>query len=183
MLQDAPPSRFVLWCHTPGRLETPRALFTSAPLDTVARWRSANRWADAVPLIAFGGPEMAPLGIPFGVPNAGGVPYLVENAPPEVWTSQEHPSLGWSDWVPDGPADFGSSLDRLVSMVKRCARLIQAPAWELCADASEGVIALALASVYGRSVALGAGAPTALTARVGQDLDVSVTFREHSAIH
>lgn len=165
----------LLWVSQPERLETPVALLSAAEFDDVGRWQAQNKWAETVPLVLFGGESMRPLGKPFQTPMSDGMPYLVENAPSVVWDT-------WSE-LPHREA-FADRLEVFQAFVKAVCRCIApGPVWVVLADGDEGVCATAVAAARGGAVAIAAGQPTALTARMALDNGVRISVRAKSGDH
>lgn len=168
----ADPTSFVLWIRSPhpdhSRLKRPAALFSAASEREVMQWREDNAWADSIPLILWGGPELPKSAVPFMLPH-GSAPWQVD---------------GVKGWQPlfgvKRPATVGDAIGALASSAAEIAAKIKGPVWEICAGASEGVLSIGVASAKkGWGVALEVGSPSILTSAVARDWGVSITVREH----
>jgi hypothetical protein len=158
-------------------LERPTMLCGAASPEELGRWRAHNRWADAVPLVAFGGDDMRSFGVPFG-PPAGAVPWRVDNAPSIL-------SKGF-DAAQDTPytAQERDSIGRYLTAVEAVATYAPlGPTWWICAESDFGLGAIRVAATRGACVALAAPGTSmgAMGAALANRLNVDVAVHDVGA--
>lgn len=169
----------VLWCASDNlnarTIHKPMMLLAAAAPSEVGRWRTANRWADTIPVVTFGGDDVsdeAPHPVRFNQP-CGQTPWCVDNAPAACVYSLA--SLADQPLAASERGDLGRYLTAVALVA---AHASPGPAWWILAESDEGMGAVRVASIHGACVALAAhgrqlgAAGAALANRLGVDVAV-----------
>lgn len=119
-------------------------------------------------MVRFSNEEGRPFAEP-PPPQDANIPWRAWGAPPD-WPQQVT--------KPETPS---ARLHDLIFHARSLARMVEGPAWEICADASGGLLAVGIALAKGgSSVALGSGLPGPLTASAINQYGLHLSQRETS---
>ncbi len=130
-----------------GRIRSPGALISAAPANTVLGWLTENMWARSLPLFLFDGNDAPVLGkmsgmayVQFQTPGEG--PHGVGGPEGQIAALK---ACGFQRAA--GHVRTSSErIDTLAKVAGTLASMFVDPVWEVCADASGGVLAIGAAA-------------------------------------
>jgi hypothetical protein len=176
----------LMWTKEPVGLRPPVLLFTAATGADFAAWRVANPWADAIEAIVFQadrGGDVKLLGHPYAAANPD-VPWRVIGAGALMRSRKFFENVYALRGITGGT--FVEAVERHRVAVRHIAAITREriPCWTIMAEADGGALAVEVAAVHGRHVALSASPnPPLIATSMAVERGVSILSQEKSNAH
>lgn len=180
----------VLWTHDPERvgehlLARPTLLVSAAPPDRLAGWYASRSWALSLPLVLWHRDEVDTVALrvfDVATRERGDDNYLTHRylspGPGPCCVTGPAALIRAAGLSPRADVD-GTDPRRILDAARTAAAITRAqrsvgPVWEVCADETDGALALGAAMACGRAVAVSDERPGPLFGALGDSLGITV---------